>query len=222
MKLYTWHEHVFSPFVCLVLFCLRQHIHGLRTTSRGSRVLRMSSHPRMKCAVLPRPWSPFPSSSSSSHSSLTPCTSSCTSLRTVATLRTSPERRWTLLTTPTSSQTREKTTLDETITSWVVCNALFLTWDTDGCRGDGLWTTSLVAYALSLCTVTFLANRRGTLSHNQRVGSHMFRRQRVHRHTEKLDWNNISVQPIIVAKVTVGRHVDCGWHSYLALRSCHK
>ena len=50
---------------------------------------------------------PFPSTSSSSHSSLTSCTSSCTSsttLRAVATLRTSPERRWTLLTTPTSSQ----------------------------------------------------------------------------------------------------------------------
>ena len=47
MKLYISLEHVFSPFVCLVLFCLRQHIHELHTTSRGSRVLRMSSHPRM-------------------------------------------------------------------------------------------------------------------------------------------------------------------------------
>ena len=36
MKLYTWHEHVFSPFVCFVSFCLRQHIHELHTTSRGS------------------------------------------------------------------------------------------------------------------------------------------------------------------------------------------
>ena len=36
MKLYTWHQRVFSFFVCLVSFCLRQHIHELHTTSRGS------------------------------------------------------------------------------------------------------------------------------------------------------------------------------------------
>ena len=36
MNLFTRHEHVFSPFVCLVLFCLRQHIHELHTTSHGS------------------------------------------------------------------------------------------------------------------------------------------------------------------------------------------
>ena len=35
MKLYTWHEHVFSPFVCSVLFCLRQHIMSC-TPHRGS------------------------------------------------------------------------------------------------------------------------------------------------------------------------------------------
>ena len=45
---------------------------------------------------------PFPSTSSSSHSSSIFCTSS-TTLRAVATLRTSPESRWTLLTMPTSS-----------------------------------------------------------------------------------------------------------------------
>ena len=107
MKLYTWHEHVLSPFVCLVSFCLRQYIHELHTTSCGSRVLRMSSHPCMKCSVVPRLWSPFSFTSSSSNSSLISCTSSCTSsttLRAVATLRTPPKRVWTLLTTPTSSQ----------------------------------------------------------------------------------------------------------------------
>ena len=31
-------RHAFSPFVCLVSFCLRQHIHELHTTSRGSRL----------------------------------------------------------------------------------------------------------------------------------------------------------------------------------------
>ena len=50
---------------------------------------------------------PFPSTSSSSHSSFISCTSSCTSstiLRAVASLCTPPKRVWTLLTTPTSSQ----------------------------------------------------------------------------------------------------------------------
>ena len=68
------------------------------------RVISWSSHDeRISSTLSP----PFFSTSSSSHSSLTSCTSSCTSsttLRTVATLRTSPERRWTLLTTLTSSQ----------------------------------------------------------------------------------------------------------------------
>ena len=31
--------------------------------------------------------------------------------------------------------TREKTTLDETITSWMVCNILFMAWCTDGYQG---------------------------------------------------------------------------------------
>ena len=31
--------------------------------------------------------------------------------------------------------TQEKTTLDETITSWMVCNILFMARDTDGCQG---------------------------------------------------------------------------------------
>ena len=68
------------------------------------RVISWSSHDeRISSTLSP----PFPSPSSYSHSSLTSCTSSCTSsttLRAVATLRISPEKRWTLLTTPTSSQ----------------------------------------------------------------------------------------------------------------------
>ena len=71
------------------------------------RVISWSSHDeRISSTLSP----PFPSTSSSFHSSLTSCTSSCTSsttLRAVATLRTSPERRWTPLTTPTSSQKME-------------------------------------------------------------------------------------------------------------------
>ena len=64
----------------------------------------MSSHRRMKCAVLLRTLGPpFPSTSSSSHSSFTSCTSS-TTLRAVASLCTQPTGVWTLLTTPTSSQ----------------------------------------------------------------------------------------------------------------------
>ena len=68
------------------------------------RVISWSSHDERISSTLSLP---FPFTSSSSHSSLTSCISSCTSsstLRAVATLRTSLERRWTLLTTPTSSQ----------------------------------------------------------------------------------------------------------------------
>ena len=71
MKLYTWHV------VFFVLFCLRQHIHELHTTSRGSSftVISWSSHEeRISSTLNP----PFPSTSSSSHSSLNSCTSSCT------------------------------------------------------------------------------------------------------------------------------------------------
>ena len=55
---------------------------------------------------------PFPSTSSSSHSSFISCTSSSTSsttLRAVASLCTPPKRVWTLLTTPTSSQVMSPT-----------------------------------------------------------------------------------------------------------------
>ena len=51
--------------------------------------------------------SPFHPTSSSSHSLSISCTSSCTSsttLRAVVTLRTSPKRRWSLMTSPTSPQ----------------------------------------------------------------------------------------------------------------------
>ena len=54
---------------------------------------------------------PFPSTSSSSHSSFISCTSSCTSsttLRAVASLCTPPKRVWTLLTTPTSSKNQSR------------------------------------------------------------------------------------------------------------------
>ena len=77
---------------------MRQHIDELHTTSRGSSFTWSSHDERISSTLSP----PFPSTSSSSHSSLTSCTSSCTSsttLRAVATLRTSPERRWTPLTT---------------------------------------------------------------------------------------------------------------------------
>ena len=99
-----WHEHVFRPLRLL----RHKHIHELHTTSRGSKVWCMLSHPWMKCAVLPRLWSPL---SFTSISSLSSCTSSCTSfptLRAVAISRTSLERKWTLLTTPTSSHIPEQ------------------------------------------------------------------------------------------------------------------
>ena len=72
------------------------------------RVISWSSHDeRISSTFSPL----FPSTFSSSHSSLTSCTSSCTSsttCRAVASLCTPPERRWTLLTTPTSSQKQSR------------------------------------------------------------------------------------------------------------------
>ena len=67
------------------------------------RVIAWSSHDERISSTLS---SPFPSTSSSSHSSLISCTSSYTSsttLRALVTLLTSPEKRWTPLKTPTSS-----------------------------------------------------------------------------------------------------------------------
>ena len=47
------HWHVSAHFSCLLVRFLSYDSH---TASHGSRVLRMSSHPCMKCAVLLRPW----------------------------------------------------------------------------------------------------------------------------------------------------------------------
>ena len=79
-----------------------------------ARVISWSSHDEHISSTLSPP---FSSTSSSSHSSSTSCTSSCTSpttLRAVVTLRTSPERRWTPLTTPTSSQVTSPSPVKET------------------------------------------------------------------------------------------------------------
>ena len=65
--------------------------------------------------------SPFHPTSSSSHSSSISCTSSCTSsttLRAVVTLRTSLERRWTLLTNPTSSQPKNYDLMETCVESF--------------------------------------------------------------------------------------------------------
>ena len=75
------------------------------------RVISWSSHDERISSTSS---SPLPSASSSSHSSSISCTSSYTSsttLRAVVTLRTSPEKRWTPLTTPTSSQKKERATM---------------------------------------------------------------------------------------------------------------
>ena len=78
------------------------------TPHRGSNLTYAHlSCPYMQCVCFSSTLSsPFHPTSSSSHSSSISCSPSCTSttLRVVLTLRTSPERRWTLLTNPTSSQ----------------------------------------------------------------------------------------------------------------------
>ena len=65
--------------------------------------------------------SPFHPTSSSSHSLSISCSSSCTSsttLMVVVTLRTSPKRRWTLLTNPTSLQNRTDRTFPHQPNTW--------------------------------------------------------------------------------------------------------
>ena len=92
----------FSSLSCSVFVTLDCTPHRVAQVSLV-RVISWSSHDERISSILSPP---FPSTSSSSYSSLISCTSSCTSsttLRAVATLRTSLERRWTLLTTPTSS-----------------------------------------------------------------------------------------------------------------------
>ena len=78
------------------------------TPHRGSSCVRIS-HVNHACSerFSSTLSSPFDPTSSSHHSSSISCTSSCTSsttLRALVTLRTSPKRRWTLLTNPTSPQ----------------------------------------------------------------------------------------------------------------------
>ena len=79
-------------------------IHTLHRMAQGC----CACHLMHEVCGSPSTWSPpFSSVSSSSHSSFISCTSSCTSsttLRAVASLCTPPERVWTPLTTPTSSQ----------------------------------------------------------------------------------------------------------------------
>ena len=103
---------------CAVLLFVRQvRVVMVHIAPHGSRVLRMSSHPCMKCAVLLRPWvlHSFPLPHLPIHPSFISCTSSCTSsttLRAVASLCTPPKRVWTILTTPTSSQVYEPNAYD--------------------------------------------------------------------------------------------------------------
>ena len=110
MNIDTWSECARSSLVCFFSQVLVVMIaHHIVAQVSLVRVISWSSHDeRISSTLSP----PFPSTSSSSHSSLTSCTSSCTSstaLRAVATLRTSPERRWTQLTNPTSSQITDAT-----------------------------------------------------------------------------------------------------------------
>ena len=71
----------------------------------------------LSCARL----SPFHPTSSSSHSLSISCSPSCTSsttLRAVVTLRTSPKRRWTQLTNPTSSQPKNYDLMETYVESY--------------------------------------------------------------------------------------------------------
>ena len=90
-------------------------IHTLHRMAQGCCVCHlMSTH---EVCVSPSTLSPpFPSTSPSFHSFLTSCTSSCTSsttLRAVASLRTSPECRWTLLLPPHKNLKTKKTTISK-------------------------------------------------------------------------------------------------------------
>ena len=99
------HWHVSAQFSCLLVRFLSSWFTHCITWLKG--VAHVISSVHEVCDSPSTLSSPFPSTSSSSHSSSISCTSSCTSsttLRAVASLCTPPERVWTLLTTPTSSQ----------------------------------------------------------------------------------------------------------------------
>ena len=120
MNIDTWSECARSSLVCFVSQVLVVMIaHHIVAQVSLVRVISWSSHDECISSILSLP---FPSTSSSSHSSSISCTSSCTSsttLRAVVTLRTSLERRWTLLTNPTSSQVMSP----RTTTSWRVLSS---------------------------------------------------------------------------------------------------
>ena len=125
------------------------------TPHRGSsftcaRHLRSSHDERISSTLSP----PSPSTSSSSHSSFTTCTSSCTSsttLRAVVTLRTSPERRWTPLTTPTSSQPLQGLSNSYMDLSFSVTVSVYVEWLSEISLSRvaplGLWSQALDAHA---------------------------------------------------------------------------
>ena len=98
-----WHVSAQFSFVSQVLVVM---IHTLHRIAQGCCACHLihACDKRFSSTLSP----PFPSTSSSSHSSFISCTSS-TTLRAAATLCTPPERVGTLLTTPTSSQVMSPT-----------------------------------------------------------------------------------------------------------------
>ena len=114
MNIDTWSECARGSLICFVSQVLLVLIaHHIVAQVSLVRVISWSSHDeRISSTLSP----PFLSTSSSSQSSLISCTSPCTSSttwRAVVTLRTSPERRWTPLTTPTSSHFSQKGPRDQ-------------------------------------------------------------------------------------------------------------
>ena len=98
------HWHVSAQFSCLLVRFLSSWFTHCTAWFKGVAHVISSMHEVCGSPSTLSP--PFPSTSSSSHSSFISCTSSCISsitLRAVASLCTPPERVWTLLTTPTSS-----------------------------------------------------------------------------------------------------------------------
>ena len=111
--------------------------------------------------------------------------------------------------------TREKRTLDKTITSCMVCNILFMTWETDGYlknKGDN----ESHECALRLYRVKFLGTHRALFCHT--IPQPMRWTFHVPQTTQEetlMEQHFRATDHSIV--VTGCRHVGSGWHSYPVL-----
>ena len=153
MNVDVWSECARSSLVCLVPFSSHSIAHHIVWQKFVSfvRVISWSSHDERISSTLSLP---FFSTSSSSHTSLNSCISSCTStttMRAVATLRSLFGRRWTLLTTLSPSQVVSPTL---TTSRRFLLSPTQSPWPTHSSPSKGLRTWSTLTPHSRICFIT--------------------------------------------------------------------